>query len=197
MRAISIEEVLLQVKRNPIVPMCAIKCSPLNDEHRILIGDAAHVIVPYLGHGANVGYEDVRVLLDCLARQPDQKVALDFYSNMRQADLEAIDGVSWAHIRELSEHVLQLRYLARKWLDFTLAKAFPGKWAPLYAAITFDTETPYAEVVKRDRRQARIVRSASMLLFALLMWMAWTVGSTVVSQHDGARWVEDSAASHL
>ncbi|TFK56094.1 FAD/NAD(P)-binding domain-containing protein [Heliocybe sulcata] len=174
MRAISIEDVLAQLKVNPVVPMCAIKCSPLNNEHCVLIGDAAHVIVPYLGHGANVGYEDVRVLLSCLEQDPRQEEALANFNSARLADLEAIDRVSWAHIHELAEHVLQPSYLLRKRLDFLLARMLGGRWSTLYAAITFDTETPYAEVVNKIRRQDQLVQFFAMLMMALIVWAAWS-----------------------
>jgi len=171
--ATSPEDVVNQVTTGPIVPMCSTKCFPMNDEHRILIGDAAHAIVPYLGHGANVGFEDVRILLECLSCEPDQRTALDTYSKMRHNDLEAIEGIAWGHKKELSQSVLEVRYKLRKSLDFFLARAFPGHWAPLYAAVTFEAGTPYSKVVERHRRQELIVSSFQWVVTLLLLVSIW------------------------
>ncbi|TFK52818.1 FAD/NAD(P)-binding domain-containing protein [Heliocybe sulcata] len=173
MAATTHHDVVKQVTTGPIVHMSSTRCFPMNDGHRILIGDAAHAIVPYLGHGANVGFEDVRILLECLKYDSNQKRALDTYSKMRHEDLEAIEEISWGHNKELGQSVLQWRYKVRKSLDFFLARVFPGYWAPLYAAVTFEAGTPYSKVIERHRRQEMIVaalRWVSTLLVLAAIW---------------------------
>ena len=44
---------------NPTGAMVTIKCSPWHVEGRsLLLGDAAHAIVPFFGQGINCGFED-------------------------------------------------------------------------------------------------------------------------------------------
>ena len=48
---------------NPTGAMVTIKCSPWHVEGRaLLLGDAAHAIVPFFGQGINCGFEDCTVV---------------------------------------------------------------------------------------------------------------------------------------
>lgn len=52
---------------NPTGHMDTIKCYPWNvDGTALLLGDAAHGIVPFYGQGANCGFEDLTVLDQCI-----------------------------------------------------------------------------------------------------------------------------------
>lgn len=52
---------------NPTGHMDTVKCFPWNVEgSALLVGDAAHAIVPFFGQGANCGFEDLTVLEDCI-----------------------------------------------------------------------------------------------------------------------------------
>jgi len=54
---------------NPTGVMVTIKCSPWNVEGRaLLVGDAAHAIVPFFGQGINCGFEDCTYLVELLDR---------------------------------------------------------------------------------------------------------------------------------
>src|ERR1700716_4302344 len=54
---------------NPTGTMVTIKCSPWYVEGRsLLLGDAAHAIVPFFGQGLNCGFEDCTQLLELLDR---------------------------------------------------------------------------------------------------------------------------------
>ncbi len=45
---------------NPTAPLGTVKCSPWHYKgNTILMGDAAHAIVPFYGQGMNASFEDV------------------------------------------------------------------------------------------------------------------------------------------
>jgi 2-octaprenylphenol hydroxylase len=59
------------VDRRLVFPLDQVLAAALQPAGRILlIGDAAHVLHPLAGLGANLGFEDVRALLDVLGRLP-------------------------------------------------------------------------------------------------------------------------------
>ncbi len=67
---------------NPTGHMVTVKCEPWSFEERaLLLGDAAHAIVPFFGQGMNCGFEDLTVLADCIDRHVNQGGSL--YINRR------------------------------------------------------------------------------------------------------------------
>ncbi|WP_336365806.1 FAD-dependent monooxygenase [Marinobacter sp. C2H3] len=91
-----------------------------------LIGDAAHTIHPLAGQGANLGYADVRVLLEELARArslglaPADPLVLGRYQRRRKGDnlamMVAMDGFKRLFARE-ELPVRWLRNAGMRWLD--------------------------------------------------------------------------------
>ncbi len=47
---------------NPTGALVTVKCSPWNNGNTVLMGDAAHAIVPFFAQGMNSGFEDCAVL---------------------------------------------------------------------------------------------------------------------------------------
>ncbi len=54
--------------RNPTSSLVTVRCWPWQHDGKVvLIGDAAHAIVPFYGQGMNAAFEDCLVLAECLA----------------------------------------------------------------------------------------------------------------------------------
>ncbi|MBS3803468.1 MAG: UbiH/UbiF/VisC/COQ6 family ubiquinone biosynthesis hydroxylase [Oleiphilaceae bacterium] len=91
-----------------------------------LIGDAAHSIHPLAGQGANLGYSDVRVLLDELAQAfskglpPDDSLLLARYQRRRKGEnlamMAAMDGFK-ALFGQDEPALRWLRNTGMRWLD--------------------------------------------------------------------------------
>jgi salicylate hydroxylase len=72
---------------------------PLRQWHRgraVLIGDAAHAMLPHHGQGANQTVEDAVVLAGCLAADGDHRAAFERYRRLRRARTRAVARSSWA-----------------------------------------------------------------------------------------------------
>ena len=54
---------------NPTGPLGTVKCSPWFYKNTLLLGDAAHAIVPFYGQGMNASFEDVVVLDEILNQE--------------------------------------------------------------------------------------------------------------------------------
>ncbi|KAI7868871.1 kynurenine 3-monooxygenase [Spinellus fusiger] len=150
---------------NPRGSLINIKTSPHNYKDKaIIIGDAAHAMVPFYGQGMNCGFQDVQVLHEILDQYnvqpvrmlggdiPNLKEAFNVYSKNHVKDTHAICDLAMYNHYEMRSAVTSVRYLARKKLEGVLHSWFPRLIIPLYTMVSFTT-MPYSKAIERTHRQ--------------------------------------------
>jgi kynurenine 3-monooxygenase len=172
-------ELVQQYKSNSHLPLISIRCKPYHFSSSIVIlGDAAHAMVPFYGQGMNAGLEDVRVLYDHLDAHPkDREAALAAYTAYRYSDASAICDLALDNYAEMSSHVRSPLYLLRKWVEEQLNAYAPGLgWATQYSRVSFGNER-YSDVRMEGKSQQRILRGLGTLFtggllggVAILAW---------------------------
>jgi kynurenine 3-monooxygenase len=143
---------------NPTGTMVTIKCSPWHVEGRtLLLGDAAHAIVPFFGQGINCGFEDCTSLLSLLDRHGEDwtRVFAEFEKD-RKPNTDAIADLALENFVEMRDHVADARFLFRKKIELALEARYPNLFVPKYAMVTFH-RIPYAIALHRGRVQDRIL----------------------------------------
>lgn len=160
---------LMQVSANPY-------STPNN--RCLIIGDAAHSMVPFYGQGMNCGFEDVHVLMKLLERnQKNLSKSISQYTVERKEDVDAICKLALDNYHEMSTKVVDPLYLLRKKVDYILGKLGTGwlfTWVPMYTMISFRGDIRYSDAVRRERTQAKILRwlqNGSLLILLLLAIM--------------------------
>ncbi|HEU5292918.1 MAG TPA: NAD(P)/FAD-dependent oxidoreductase, partial [Cyclobacteriaceae bacterium] len=84
-------ELLKDFNSNPTSSLVTIKCYPWVRNKTVLIGDAAHGIVPFFGQGMNAGFEDCRILNELLDQhQENWTSVLPAIQELRKPDTDAI-----------------------------------------------------------------------------------------------------------
>lgn len=139
--------------------MC-VECSPYNVSggRCIILGDAAHSMVPFYGQGMNCGFEDVKVLMTLLdAHDGDRSKAFDAYTETRHEDLTAIIKLAIRNYKEMSHDVTSLSFLLKKRIDSLLGRILKGCWLPLYTMVSFRADIPYHKAVAISGRQNKIL----------------------------------------
>ncbi|KAG6459521.1 kynurenine 3-monooxygenase [Manduca sexta] len=146
-------------------PLVAIKCRPYNVDNKVLlIGDAAHAVVPFYGQGMNAGFEDCWLLDKLMQKHNDDlSKVLPEFSDTRWEDTFAISDLALYNYVEMRDLVTRPTYLIRKALDDLLSWALPTVWVPLYNSVTFST-MPYSQCVKNRQWQDKILKRAFMIL---------------------------------
>lgn len=138
--------------------MVSIRCEPWSVGGKVgLIGDAAHVIFPYYGQGANAGFEDCGVLVDCLEQsRHNWSEAFKRYERLRKPNMDTIADLCAEHYIELRKSLADPRFVFRKQIERRLSELYPERYQPLYSMIAF-TCMPYVDAVAIEREQRVIV----------------------------------------
>ena len=154
------QKLINDYKKNPVGDAICVKTFPYHYSDKVVIlGDAAHAMVPFYGQGMNCGFEDCLVLHEILDKALNFKTGLEAYSKFRNPDAEAIVDLSLYNYMELRAHVNSVLFTLRKKIDSTLNFLFPNYWIPLYSMVTF-SRMRYHQVVERSKKQDNIVKWA-------------------------------------
>jgi kynurenine 3-monooxygenase len=143
---------------NPTGAMVTIKCSPWHvDGKALLVGDAAHAIVPFFGQGMNCAFEDCTYLLELMEEyEADWEKLFAEFEKSRKADTDAIADLAIENFVEMRDKVADPRFLFRKKVELELEKKYPGRFVPKYAMVTFH-RTPYSVAASRGAIQDRML----------------------------------------
>jgi kynurenine 3-monooxygenase len=145
-------------KTNPTSSLITVKCFPWVRNKTLLIGDAAHGIVPFYGQGMNAGFEDCRVLNELLNKHNDQwENVLDEFQHIRKPDTDAIGQLALDNFIEMRDLVADADFLLRKKIEAKIHQLFPDKWIPLYSMVTFHENIRYSDAFKTGQKQKKIM----------------------------------------
>ncbi|KAG9286583.1 hypothetical protein G9A89_005351 [Geosiphon pyriformis] len=180
--------------RNPKGALMSVKCNPYHYKDRVVIlGDAAHTMVPFYGQGMNCGFEDVEILDSILKKynlsgipqsdfeDKDAKaefrkalsLALEEYTKYRHIDATTVCDLAMYNYLEMRSSVVSRRFLIQKKIEGWLHWWFPKRVIPLYTMVSFST-IRYSEVWRRWKLQEFLINVAVISTFwATFMAATW------------------------
>lgn len=134
--------------KNPTSYLAIMKCYPWTFEDKVaLIGDSAHAIVPFYGHGMNAGFEDITVLNQMIERYGnDWNAVFRAYEKSRKPNADAIAELSRRNFIEMSTKTADTQFHLQKKIEKWFSEKHPDKWMPLYSRVTFSLQ-PYSEAL--------------------------------------------------
>ncbi|HEY0179878.1 MAG TPA: NAD(P)/FAD-dependent oxidoreductase [Dokdonella sp.] len=131
------------------------------DRRALLVGDAAHAIVPFHGQGMNCGFEDAVELAALLDAHADERAwAFAEFERRRRPNAAAIAAMAIENYVEMRDSVADADFLLRRELGRVLAERHPHRFVPRYSMVTF-TRMPYAQAFARGAVQDAILREAT------------------------------------
>ncbi len=138
--------------------LLTVRCSPWSYEDKILlIGDAAHAILPSYGQGANAGFEDCAVLAQCMDEyRSDWRSAFKAFEDRRRPNMDYMGDLCVDHFVELCDLIGDPMFLKRREIERQLNELYPDLYRSLYDMVTFST-MPYVEAMRIDRRQRAFI----------------------------------------
>jgi kynurenine 3-monooxygenase len=146
-----------QFMQHPQGRLATLYCWPWHVQRALLIGDAAHAIVPFHGQGLNCGFEDCVLLAELLAGPGDRHAACAEFEHRRRPDTDAIAAMAIENYQEMRATVLAPGFAARKQLALGLERRFGRRFIPRYSMVMFHAEIPYAEALRRGALQEGVL----------------------------------------
>ena len=141
---------------NPTGHLGTVRCQPWNIKNFLLIGDAAHAVVPFFGQGMNASFEDCTVLNEMMEMYGDWENLFDNFSKKRKIDGDAIADMALENYIEMRDLVNQQWFLAQKELEKKMEHQFPDQFISRYSMVSFH-QIPYSVVQKRGETQKKIM----------------------------------------
>ena len=123
----------------------------------LLLGDAAHAIVPFHGQGMNAAFEDCLVLEGLLERYAEWEPLFTEFERVRRPNTAAIAQMALENYAEMRDAVLDARFVRRRSIALALERRFPERFIPRYSMVMFHPEIPYAEALRRGALQAQLL----------------------------------------
>ena len=170
--AIPLMPTLLQdFRENPTGSLVTIRCAPwFHRDKAVLVGDAAHAVVPFYGQGMNAAFEDCVVLDECLAQFSGHRDrAFAEYYRRRKRNADALADLALQNFIEMRDKTASRVFRVKKKVDHLLEAALPRIYLPLYTMVTF-TRMPYAQAAKRAHRQDHIVFGALVVIVLTIVF---------------------------
>lgn len=124
----------------------------------LLIGDAAHAIVPFHGQGMNLAFEDC-VLFESLLRAGGQEWESLFsrFEQLQLANANAIADMALENYVEMRDTVRDPRFALQKQLAFELERRMPDRFIPRYSMVMFHAGISYSDAQRRGEIQKSLL----------------------------------------
>ncbi len=144
---------------NPVGALGTVKCSPWSSYGKtLLMGDAAHAIVPFYGQGMNASFEDVVVFDEILnLHEGDWQKVFSAYEKERKKDTDAIADLALDNFHEMKAHTASALFQEKRKLETAFEKEFPMEYSSKYSLVTFNENISYSEAMKKGRAQDKAI----------------------------------------
>lgn len=172
-------DIVNDYKRNPVGSLVTIKVDPWNYGKILLIGDAAHAVVPFYGQGMNAAFEDGLILYEYI-REAMKNIGIDSntenvldkinvpniikeFAAQRTPSANSLADLCVAHYHDMAANVSSNVYLFKKRVENMISSMFPSLFTPLYTMIAF-TRIPYNEANDIAVKQDKLVDSVVLFV---------------------------------
>lgn len=145
-------------KANPASSLVTVKSYPWVKNNVMLLGDAAHAVVPFYGQGMNCGFEDCYELNRFIENYGDDWESIfKFFGESRPENSNAIADLAIENFIEMRDLVADESFLLRKKIEAHIYELYPKRWIPQYSMVTFNGEISYSYAMNVGRLQKKVM----------------------------------------
>jgi kynurenine 3-monooxygenase len=117
----------------------------------LLLGDAAHAIVPFHGQGMNCAFEDCAELVRLMDQHHGWAGLFEAFEHERRPNTDAIAKMALENYEEMRADVLDPEYRAKRRAAEERQKTDPA-FIPRYSMVMFRPDIPYREALEHANR---------------------------------------------
>jgi kynurenine 3-monooxygenase len=153
-----VPSLVAQFEKNPQGQLGTVHASCWHDRGEVLLlGDAAHAIVPFHGQGMNAAFEDCATFDQLLDQYDDWEALFSAFEEIRRPNAAAIAQMAEENYIEMRNTVLDPKFRRAKSISLMLEERFPDRFVPRYSMVMFHSEISYDEALRRGATQAAIL----------------------------------------
>jgi len=143
---------------NPTGHLETVRCRPwFFEDQALVLGDAAHAIVPFHGQGMNAAYEDCDAFNDLREGEGRSWEAIfTEFEAARRPNADAIADMALENYVEMRSTVREPGFQLKKEISFLLEERHPRRFIPRYSMVMFH-RIPYAEAKRLGAIQEGIL----------------------------------------
>jgi len=148
-----------EMLNHPLGILGTVRCRHWHDRGNVLLlGDAAHAIVPFHGQGMNLAFEDC-VLLERIVSDlgDDWPNVFARFEAEQLANANAIADMALDNYIEMRDTVRDPKFALRKQLAFELERRLPEYFIPRYSMVMFHADIPYLVAQQRGEVQKALL----------------------------------------
>ena len=154
-----IADLVDDVINRPLGILGTVRCRHWHERGNVLlIGDAAHAVVPFHGQGMNLAFEDC-VVFDHIMRTVggNWEYVFERYEQEQLGNANAIADMALENYIEMRDTVRDPKFALRQKLAFELERRLPDYFIPRYSMVMFHEDIPYLTAQRRGEVQKALL----------------------------------------